>query len=212
MHQDDHRSWAPDQLGRDILESESGTPLSDTKECFGKYKTVWQSGRAFPGGERSVPGLQSRILGYHCSNFFLESAVKGPCAAPRLRWRADAWARRASLPPTTPWHNCSRSSRRGGEIERRGRTLRWEGPIRYLVMSRGRGRLAPRAPRVLAEFAAVAGIEVEEAKVSSWSDPSVIPENAFTTSDGFRGHIERVRGDDVDDAPTSWRPGEGALT
>ena len=100
----------------------------------------------------------------------------------------------------------------GREIERRGRTLRWEGPIRYLVMSRGRGRLAPRAPRVLAEFAAVAGIEVEEAKVSSWSDPSVIPENAFTTSDGFRGHIERVRGDDVDDAPTSWRPGEGALT
>ena len=71
---------SPISWGREILESESRTPLSDTKECLGKYKTVWQSGRAFPGGERSIPGLQSRILGYHCSNYFLESAVKGPCA------------------------------------------------------------------------------------------------------------------------------------
>ena len=89
----------------------------------------------------------------------------------------------------------------GREFERRGRTLRWERPLRYLVMSREPGRVAERAPRVLAEFAAVAGIEAEEAEVASWSDPAVIPDNAFTTRDGFRGHIERVRGADVDDPP-----------
>ena len=89
----------------------------------------------------------------------------------------------------------------GREFERRGRTLRWERPVRYLVMSREPGRVAARAPRVLAEFAAIAGIEAEEAKVAAWSDPAVIPGNAFTTRDGFRGHIERVRGADVDDPP-----------
>ncbi len=99
----------------------------------------------------------------------------------------------------------------GREFERRGRTLRWERPIRYVVVSRKPGRVAERAPRVLEEFAAVAGIEVEESEVAPWSDPSVIPENTFTTDDGFRGHIQRRRGDDVDDDPpfvAVWGKGE----
>lgn len=99
----------------------------------------------------------------------------------------------------------------GREFERRGRTLRWERPIRYVVMNRRPGRVAERAPRVLEEFAALAGIEVEESEAAPWSDPSVIPENTFTTEDGFRGHIQRVRGDDVDDDPpfvVVWGRGE----
>ena len=89
----------------------------------------------------------------------------------------------------------------GREFERSGRTVRWERPIRYVVMSREPSDMAERAPRVLEEFAAVVGVPVEESEILPWTDPNVIPENILTTPDGFRGHIRKVRGDDVDDDP-----------
>lgn len=89
----------------------------------------------------------------------------------------------------------------GREFERAGRTLRWERPIRYAVMSREPNDVAERAARVLEEFAAIAGVPVEASEILPWDDPSVIPENTLTTEDGFRGHIQRVRGKDVDDDP-----------
>ena len=99
----------------------------------------------------------------------------------------------------------------GREFERGGRTLRWERPIRYFVMSRKPGPVAERAPRVLRDFAAIAGVAVEEAKATPWPDPSIVPENVFTTDDGFRGIIQRVRGADVDEDPhfaVIWGRGE----
>ena len=99
----------------------------------------------------------------------------------------------------------------GREFERGGRTLRWERPIRYAVMSREPSVMAERAPRVLEEFAAIAGVPVQEAEILPASDPSRIPENVFTTEDGFRGHIRKVPGDDVDDDPhffAIWGRGE----
>ena len=99
----------------------------------------------------------------------------------------------------------------GREFERGGRTLRWERPIRYVVMNREPSPVAERAPRALEEFAAIAGIEVQAAPVRPWSDPKAIPDNVFTTDDGFRGHLRRVRGDDVDDDPhfvAVWGRGE----
>lgn len=89
----------------------------------------------------------------------------------------------------------------GREFEREGRTLRWERPIRYAVMSREPSEVAERAPRVLEEFAAIAGVPVEASEILSWDDPGVIPDNILTTEDGFRGHIQRVRGKDTDDDP-----------
>ena len=89
----------------------------------------------------------------------------------------------------------------GREFERSGRTLRWERPIRYAVMSREPSNVAERAPQMFEEFAAIAGVPVEESEILPWTDPKVIPENVLTTQDGFRGHIQKVRGDDVDDDP-----------
>ena len=99
----------------------------------------------------------------------------------------------------------------GREFERAGHTLRWERPIRYAVMSREPSDVAERAPRVLGEFAAIAGVPVEASEILPWDDPSVIPENTFATEDGFRGHIQRVRGKDVDDDPhfvATWGRGD----
>lgn len=99
----------------------------------------------------------------------------------------------------------------GREFERAARTLRWERPIRYAVMSRVPSDMAERAPRVLQEFAAIAGVPVEASAILPWDDPSVIPQNILTTDDGFRGHIQRVRGEDVDDDPhfvAIWGRGE----
>ena len=99
----------------------------------------------------------------------------------------------------------------GREFERAGRTLRWERPIRYAVMSREPSDMAERAPQVLEEFAAIAGVPVEASEILSWNDPSVIPEGNFTTGDGFRGHIQRVRGEDSDDDPhfvATWGSGD----
>ena len=99
----------------------------------------------------------------------------------------------------------------GREFERAGRTLRWERPIRYAVMSREPSEVAERAPRVLEEFAAIAGVPVEASELLPWSDPSVIPEHTLTTEDGFRGHIQRVRGKGIDDDPhfvATWGRGD----
>ena len=99
----------------------------------------------------------------------------------------------------------------GREFERRGRTLRWEGPIRYAVMSRQPSSMAEQARQALEEFAAIAGVTVEESELLPWTDRSAIPENVFTTQDGFHGHIEKVQGDDVDDDPhfvATWGRGE----
>ena len=99
----------------------------------------------------------------------------------------------------------------GREFDRAGRTLRWERPITYVVMSRKPDAMALRAPRVLKEYGAVAGVAVEESRFVPWSDPSVIPENSYTTDDGFRGHIQRVQGKDVDEDPhfvVTWGTGE----
>ena len=99
----------------------------------------------------------------------------------------------------------------GREFERRARTLRWQRPVRYAVVSREPSDVAELAPRVLEEFAAIAGVAVEASEILPWDDPSAIPENILTTEDGFRGHIRQVRGKDVDDDPhfvATWGRGD----
>lgn len=82
----------------------------------------------------------------------------------------------------------------GREFGKTDRVVRWEQPIKYVVISRNRNEVAIRAPEVLKEFAAIAGVSVRESPVLSWSDSSVFPEDTYMTEDGFRAFVEIVDG------------------
>ena len=82
----------------------------------------------------------------------------------------------------------------GREFGKTDRVLRWEQPIKYVVISRNHNEVAIRAHEVLKEFGAIAGVSARESPVSSWSDASVFPEGTYMTEDGFRGFVEIVDG------------------